>query len=144
MQKSSNIGQKEPSHWPQANLINWWKVCWSFDVLWIPWLHLLMMKFWKKSHPPIGLRSHPLEWQNLPQRNAAITGPVGLMLEDHSQQPMVRDSQKPQPLPRWHVNKPLQLGRLSHNRKVPEVNGQHSHQGLWRSLNPCMGITHWG
>ena len=79
-----------------------------------------------------------------PQGNAAVTGPVGFMLENHSQQPMVRDSQKPQPPARWQLNKPLQLGRSCHKKKVPIVNGLHPHQGLQRLLDPCMGITHQG
>ena len=93
--------------------------------------------------PPIRWTQHLDQW-SLPKENTAATGPTELMLEDHSWQPMVRDSHKPQPPPRWQANKPLQPRRSCHDRQVPTANAQHPHQGLQRSLNPCMGITHQG
>ena len=48
-----------------------------------------MQSFWKTSCPPIGLRLHLLGWKSLPQGNAAVTGPIGLVLEDCFWQPMV-------------------------------------------------------
>ena len=121
------------------SLANWQKVCWSYDLLWRPWPHLPMWRYWKMSHLPIGLRSHLLRWQSPPQGSTAIAGPIGLMLEDCFQQLMTKDGKKPQPLPRWQVKKPLQPRRWSQNRKIPSVNDHHP----TRLCGNCM-ITVWG
>ena len=49
-----------------------------------------MKKSWKTYSHPIGWGSHhPSQWSS-PQGNAAIAGPIGLMLEGHFQQLMVK------------------------------------------------------
>ena len=49
-----------------------------------------------------------------------------------------------QPLHRWPANKPLWPRRWCHDGQNLVANPLHPHQGLWRLINPCMGITHWG
>ena len=83
MQRPSSIGWKKPSHWSQANLTNWWEVCWSFDVRWNPWWCLLMKKSWKTSNHPIGWGSHCPSQQSLPKGNTEGAECATCMLEGH-------------------------------------------------------------